>query len=73
MQVLFMFPFSLDQTYRLDIKVDGEAVGLEIVDTANQVRHHVHMSINTLLELESVTQQIACLLYVTNSVYMWLP
>ena len=57
-----MFPFSSDETYRMDTKVDGEVVGLEILDTVSQVRHQVHMSeyyICSLFEPESVTQLTA--------------
>ena len=46
-----MFAFSSDETYRMDTKVDGEVVGLEILDTLSQVRHQVHMSINNISSL----------------------
>ena len=32
------FSFSED-AYRVDVEVDGEEVGLDIIDTAGQVRH----------------------------------
>ena len=38
---MYMTLSSLEDAYRIDAEVDGEVVGLDILDTAGQVRMYV--------------------------------
>lgn len=40
------FSFSSEDAYRIDAEVDGEAVGLDILDTAGQVRNWTRVVIS---------------------------